>query len=516
MKTTNIFSLFLLSSIFISSCRKGGTCEDGFFGLDRAEQTQQIQVAQQVGEAYQEGSCTVKTMKWAPGVEDFILLDQFQTMYPGLILGASTLSDGSFATITGDRAPLTLSTTLQGVEYTNIEAASGNRSDVTQAITDLISQEITGQQPADSHKEIETVYSSEQLMAAVGGKVGGPWGAVSAGFNWNSNTEKSRTLVKYTQVYYSVIVDEPEEPQDFWNKCPDAFVFNGDVPVYVSAVKYGRMALFMIESDLSADSLNIYLNATFNGAVNSGEITAEHQANRILQTSKVEVIVKGGPADAAAEIQTLEDFNFYVSQGANYSSESRAQPIAYTLKYVDDNSTAKVITATEYQVRECAYGSGNNIALNPSNTGVLCPTLIDEDNDIGDEKIVDYELNFNLSQLSATQVRMSYNLVFKERKNNNGNEGYHTIYEFQDYQDLTLPSGQTLDGIVSSQSVSITGSHEGTALKILSGNDLQEVGYVNEIRFRSNSPGNNDIVSTSCSDKVNLEITFGDIIVSVN
>ncbi len=407
MRIGQFFTLGLSSAlvIFSSSCRKkSGACEDGFFGLDRIVQPNVQQTPQAVGQPQDldDGlNCTVQTYKWSPSVEEFLLLNPHDAIYPGAILGANSLTDGSFSSIGGERAPIDLSITLQGVNQTKITAPSGKLSDVNQAITDLLNQQLTGSEPAKYEYSEERVHSTEYLMAHVGASASGGWGEVNASFDYENTEQFTKYLVNFKQVYYTVNIDRPDDPSDFWVECPDESVFNGDVPVYVSSVKYGRMGLLMIESSLSSTTIEAHLDAAFSIATTDVAVDADFRMEQLLENSNIDIKIIGGNSTSAIQsINGIDAFRDYILNGAEYSIDSRGEPLAYTLKFIDDNSTARIITATEYDVRECEVLEQNQLLvdLDPI-LDQICPLYFHQsggDNKMGSGDNVDFDFSCRL------------------------------------------------------------------------------------------------------------------------
>ncbi len=512
MKAKHILSSALIALLFsTSSCRKGGQCEDGFFGLDRIKQTSD-QKDPLAKNSFQDAmSCTVTTYEWEPEVENFLLLNPNDAIYPGAILGASTLSDGGYASIGGDRAPINISVDLQGISNASVEAPSGKLSDVRNAINELLNQEITGSQPARLESTRQRVHSKDQLKAAVGVKADGSWGSVAASFEYNNTEVNTMELVKFSQIYYTVNVDRPDNPSDFWTSCPDESVFKGDVPVYVSEVKYGRMALFMINSTLSATAVKAGLDASFGVYGTDINIETDYEKERLMENSDIYVKVMGGNSanGAITAVGELDEFFNYITEGAEYSSQNRGVPISYTLRFVDDNSIAKIITATEYTVRECEVLDENQHSEIPDPINdVVCAAKVLGDDKIGDDKKVFYTFDSEL-RISSDGKSILADISYEIQEHDDDTKG---LGELNGVEVMTAPPGKifieiddqsrdfsatgSIDGAVGSQIINFGDTPHASVSGTSGGNSIAS------IRILTNPTGSNNNLkesSNTCS-----------------
>lgn len=170
------------------------------------------------------------------------------------------------------------------------------------------------------------------------------------------------------QTYYTLDVDRPSSPSSWYSEVPRGM---GEfTPVYVSSVKYGRMAMLIFESTAKVTELEAALKASFNGAVVSGSlnITAEHK--KTWSQTKFDGIVVGGDSESGGNlIDGIDSFNDWVKKGTRYDANSAAAPLSYTLRFLDDNSVAKVVLSGEYDVRDC--------------TTLTCPTKVKQFGPVG-------------------------------------------------------------------------------------------------------------------------------------
>ena len=90
--------------------------------------------------------CITKTYKGAPGFNEMFTLDPTtDVIYPGAILKGETIPTGEYERISGDRAPITISASLQNIANVKVEIQDPDKlSNVRQGIADLLNQEVNG------------------------------------------------------------------------------------------------------------------------------------------------------------------------------------------------------------------------------------------------------------------------------------------------------------------------------------------------------------------------------------
>lgn len=283
------------------------------------------------------------------------------SMYPGALIGADSVLTGLFTQQVLDRAPATISVSLEnlgGKKSATIENPS--LSSYREALTGVLQQEITGSTPANQSSEIEEVHSKEQLDMALG--VQASWGlgvaSLKTSFDWSKQETRSRYVVKFTQAYYTVDLDAPQSPSALLAPTVQladvqAKMDEQHPPVYVSSVTYGRMVLFTFESEYSSQEMGAALEFAYRGGVDvKGDVSINYK--EMLSKSKITAFILGG--DAGTAVTTIDSYDkliAFIKSGGNYTRESPGAPIAYKLNYLKDNSPARMSFTTDYTVKDC-------------------------------------------------------------------------------------------------------------------------------------------------------------------
>lgn len=288
------------------------------------------------------------------------------TLYPGALIGGDSISDGTLTPKVFGRAPLTFSASLEGVLDGAVSATmeSPTLSSFREAMAGILDANVIGNTPANIAYEMSEVHSSEQLSLALGLDVSWMTGDVSASMEFDQTERNSRYLVNFTQAYYTVDIDPPEFPSDFFDESVTLedvqSKLAGEPPAYVSSVTYGRIVYFAVTSNFSSQELKAALDFGFStGAVDvDGSVSLTH--SEVLSESQITAFILGGNGDVAVQaIQGAEGIAEFLQSGGTYSPESPGAPIAYKMGYLADNSPAGFALTTDYDVQECTRVSQN-------------------------------------------------------------------------------------------------------------------------------------------------------------
>ncbi len=303
--------------------------------------------------------CYTQTYRAAPGFDEMLALDPTtDVIYPGAMLLGSSIPTGEYIPIGGDRAPITLSISLQNLSGNPvIQVNDPKLSTVRAGIKSILDQDVNASTPAKISFEIAEVYSEQHLNVALGANYRAAGNSVSTAFNFNQSTYSHRYVLKYLQVYYTIDMDAPDNPSDLFNSTPDIGDFGSTAPCYVASMAYGRMVLYTIETNSSATEINAAFSASFSSG--GGNIDAGHK--KTIEESNIKALVIGGSgASAAQAINGPADVYSFISSGGDYSKDSPGAPLSYKLRYIKKGTpVARVVLTSEYNVRTCdlAYPS---------------------------------------------------------------------------------------------------------------------------------------------------------------
>lgn len=301
--------------------------------------------------------CVEKDIVWGPQYEEILCLNPHgDVIYPGAVFQYESFQDGSYQPIVGDRKPITISASLQGSSSPlNAVIQEPSLSAVRESIETILNP-FDGTTVADALWNEREIYSEEHFKLAIGANFGTLKFNIAAGFEFNNTEIRSRYLLEFTQVYYSIDMDTPMPGLENWfeKELDNQDQIGEYSPVYVSSVRYGRKVFLLIESkSLSYDQL-ANVEASFKIFKGSGGVTVDQTLSKLIEEKSVKAIIMGG--SAASAIAVISDFSQlknYLEEGANFSKQSPGVPLAYTLRFIKNNAIAKLQFLDHFTIREC-------------------------------------------------------------------------------------------------------------------------------------------------------------------
>ncbi|MBG48332.1 MAG: hypothetical protein CML05_08605 [Pseudozobellia sp.] len=324
--------------------------------------------------------------------ENVVMFDPtLGVIYPGaLVLGNRVLLEGAPQPLQVEKSTVKLRVELPGIgDGGNLTINEPTYQNTQAAIDDALeywNSNIATQGysiDADTYFEKTTVYSREQMSLSL--KVGAEWATGSSfesQFDYSKETEKRVAASLYRQVYYDVVMETPDSPASVFGSKVTAdglksLVSEDNPPAYVSSVQYGRIIMIRMETTDTTTGVN--LEAVLDYATKAKTINGEVNANyeKVIRESTFNVVAIGGNAKVATKVITgnnLEEgeggLYYVIEEGAEYNRENPGAPIGYTVKYLKDNTIAKMGYQTDYNIETCGtfeYDHENIVVVNDSN-----------------------------------------------------------------------------------------------------------------------------------------------------
>ena len=212
------------------------------------------------------------------------------------------------------------------------------------------------QMEVDCTYEFHTVYSPEDLALTTGIGAGRDKVSYAIGsYNWNP--EKSYTLVKVTQKFYSTSMYPPKLPVDFFvadkNVVTEA-TLKSVTPYYVSSVDYGRKAYFVICSDLPSEEIIRDITACRprdrkNSGATGMRVNPEVSYKWSHNGTTVSAITV---SEKIYSINDLDGIYNWLKIGTSMAVEvSDIVPISFSLRNLADNSYAQLSQSHKVSIR---------------------------------------------------------------------------------------------------------------------------------------------------------------------
>ncbi len=323
------------------------------------------------GDEYEYIACVREEFDLKQNFDEIAILRPTEgVIWPGaLVVGDKDLLNGAPKPVGSRRGPLTLTVDLPGIgdkgvvvlEDPKFSSASLSIGQALDWWNNYAYQE-GYVNAANSSYQTAVSYSQEQLAMDLGINVNWIGGQASGQFNLTTSSESKVVMLTYKQVFYKVTIDTPQSPAHMFSGNVsiadlENIFSNGTPPAYVHSVSYGRIINYRMTSTANATEAELKAALEFTSGTEQYDIDLETRYKQILSESTVDVFTIGGNA-AVASLATgsnnLEELQTIITgENALYSKENPGVPIAYSVRFLNDNSLAKMGYATEYATELC-------------------------------------------------------------------------------------------------------------------------------------------------------------------
>lgn len=311
--------------------------------------------------------CTETPYSMARTPDELVMYSpDLDLLWPGALIQGKSHRDplGSLLALTiSQRTPIRVSIPEipGGDNFREVSAPS--QATVASAISEMVGNATTADLATPSSISFEKVVASSAsqfaLSAGISGKYLGFSAAASGGYAQAKN--ESSISVHFVEKMFTALVEPPQTPDAFFD---DAFtnevlqqqidqgnVGPDNIPVYVSKVVYGRMMIFTLTAEASAQEISAAVDAAYRTGLANVEASLRTRYEKVLQTARVTVQTLGGPSAAALEVIRTGDQSAYFDAVPELST---AVPLSYEFRGMGGgNPVASVTEATDYVIREC-------------------------------------------------------------------------------------------------------------------------------------------------------------------
>lgn len=259
-------------------------------------------------------------------------------------------------------------------------------------------------------------FSDDQTAITLGFHLSWASADIKSSLKKSSNTAKTCVISMYKQIFYTVSLDIPQTPSDFFSDNVTVNdlkqIVNNENPLgYVRSVDYGRTYFIKIES--TSINSEVYLQNALKGSIANQKIETDFdiKTQEVLKTSKISIIILGGNATEGAKIikcATLSELNKVLSENAELRKDNLGVPVSYTVAFAKDNSVAVVSTTTAYVEKKYEIFDKTSFIFN--HTGGYIAEFIYEYNEKRVNK--DGELTVTPQRQSTGQVTSPYKKEF--------------------------------------------------------------------------------------------------------
>lgn len=326
--------------------------------------------------------CTVDRVDIGKSYSTSYIVDDTleQRIHIGALFWADSLTNGTYKPIRVDRKPLAISTNLPFIDGTpTIQVEEPGLGAIRNALSELMLRQERGRLQAKLGYSSTKAKSVQHVDFSVDGGFSRSGFSLSGKLGLSEDTDSDLIVGRFIQEYYTIDIDPGTDARDLLENQSDidALMNSSDLPVYVSSIKYGRLMLFVLETNESKTVVDAAFNFKLGdddeedgeGEEEAAE-TPEEKAkkkkktkayldlksnfDRLMQNSKLSAIVIGGSNQVSATaIRSFEDFESAIVDGAGFDDDSLGRPISYTLSSLKDGSIVQVNMATKYNKRTC-------------------------------------------------------------------------------------------------------------------------------------------------------------------
>ncbi|MBX3219382.1 MAG: thiol-activated cytolysin family protein [Labilithrix sp.] len=341
----------------------------GFLTTDKEADIDPVQKSEPQQETVQgdSGSYYCKTTDYSltKVPEKFVALNpNADVLWPGSLVQGKSMAGGILDPVPVKRAPGTITLTIasggSGVFHKTMEQPSLSSAMEAQ---NAILATYDGATPAKFSYTFQSIYSSQQLAVAVDANVKGTNWAAAASLSVDKKDEKSRFLIQFTQEYFTMAFDPPQGAAGVFApsvtaKDLEPYAQNGNPPVYVSSVTYGRIFYILFESTSSQLDLEAAVSGSYSGAVSvDASVTAKYKS--VINEANIKAYGLGGNAEMAIDAvggsstDQFERIQKFLTTGANFDKKNPGVPISYTIRHLTDASQVRLALTTEYTAKDC-------------------------------------------------------------------------------------------------------------------------------------------------------------------
>ncbi|MBR5966504.1 MAG: thiol-activated cytolysin family protein [Treponema sp.] len=294
-----------------------------------------------------------------------------KTIYPGAIVEGESVASQAFNSIPyASRLPISCHLNYDGRNLASVALEYPNDGNLSTKEIKRVAKIYASSLNADCDYEFQRIYSLEDLAISTG--MGAARDKVSyamSAYNWNP--EKTYTLIKIRQKFYSANVDSPELPIDFFavdQKAASPALLKNVTPYYISSVDYGRMAYFVVCSDLSSEEIiKDFVSCRPRDKKNRGSTGLRANPDISAKWAQNGTTVRSiTVSEKVYSISDLDGIFNWIKLGTSLSLDiDNMVPISFALKNLADNSYARLSQTKSLVVTL----PKKETAAAPSNTG---------------------------------------------------------------------------------------------------------------------------------------------------
>lgn len=269
--------------------------------------------------------------------ESVVLPELQPHIWIGNILTKSSVADCNYNPLIYPRNPITVSSTLPGMNPLVIENPSFSKY-----MSYIQEQTAKGNfsQNGEFNFTTEQFTSYNELKVAFGSNVN------TGALFWKSNTstegidhtisKATGLYVKFYQTSFKIVMDYPQGqiasiPSNLINEA-----------VYVNSITYGRLGILTIETNEAVHNAETIINKTFSKLFVSGSSSLTTEEESFLEGCDFRVYLIGG--NGSTSVETFKGYSGFIQhiKKGTFSKNEPGAPLFCTFNHVKDNSPVSI------------------------------------------------------------------------------------------------------------------------------------------------------------------------------
>lgn len=305
-------------------------------------------------------TCSVERFEATAKYDESICFDpSSNAFWLGSIIDGSSFMTGEYIPLTLPRGPMTFSMSqknmAKGTGFVEAASLSGLREEISKILDQNDMDSITAQ----ASVEVDEIYSKQHLAMTLGAHLEGLGHKFDLDYDFQDTEIQTRILVKLMQVHYTLDMDIPDRPSDFFSTSviwDDIYkeLRDNSSPVYISSIKMGKMVVFSIESKAEVKKVRDAIEYALNPMDFSGDAEIATKCENVLNQATIRAQIFGGKGQSEVQsIDGFEQFREWATGGGSFGQASPGAPLSFQLRFLKDNSVASVGFTSHYNLRTC-------------------------------------------------------------------------------------------------------------------------------------------------------------------
>lgn len=381
--------------------------------------------------------------------EAILLNPNVDIMYPGCVIAGESIYDNTYMPLNGiTTKPMTISINkvpenVDDIENMVVETEPDMRMSDYRKIFAKWSKIKYTTSASTALFSLDVVTNDKDLKNKIGLALGvTDLFRISGNFNFDFKSTKNHIFCKYIQNSYSVTANIPKKGTIFAENSPQ--YYGSSQPVYISNINYGRIAFISIETDYKLTDIKAAMDFALNEKATNGKvdfsIEAKNNYEKILNDQKVSFVVIGGKHSDQNKLMegTLASLMEFMKTEPEMQE---MMPVSFSLRYVMDNSLAKVVSQTEYDLIERIFiPEFKDVTIELAAIGISCEGEPDRKNEVTGRSWLSYSNLPKVEINGSDKTNMFFNWTqwkeFKESKS------FHNIDNGSKYFKFIVPKGK--------------------------------------------------------------------------